>query len=155
MENTNFFKKNRATIIFVASGFLGVLLLRFLLSFILENSPSYQRNKAIDEIISNINKNCPMRVDNETQVFRVTRLLNKEILFDLSLTAWIQDSIYLNNIKKSKEVLTNSLLINIRTNPSFEIFRQDNTTFYYQYHDKRGSLVLEVIIKPEQYKTSD
>ena len=98
-----------------------------------------------------INKNCPMMVEENTRLENVMSLPNNEFqlshtLVNVSLTD-VSDS-----LESMRANLTSDLINNVQSNPDFDVFKENKTTLVCYYNDRDGSAILEITITPDLYQ---
>lgn len=128
--------------IFYAIGTLGEEKLVGLL-----RKPAY--DKAMMEFASELNKSCPIMVDNATRFDNAMALPNNVFQYNYTLIHLLKDSI---NIDELKKYLEPNLINFVRTNPDLKIVRDHKTTMNYYYKDMVGIHILTISVKPEQYE---
>ena len=106
-------------------------------------------DKALMETASEINKSCPIMVDNATRFDNAAALPDKVFQYNYTLVNMVKDSIKIEDLKKYLE----PTIVNfVKTNPEMETLRDYNTTINYYYKDKVGIYLFTISVKPEQYK---
>lgn len=106
-------------------------------------------DKQFTEIASEINKNCPILVDRDTQLNNVITLPNKTIQYNYTLINYTRADI---NIEEAKKFVFDNSLNTIINSPEMEYLRSKDAIFYYSYKDKNGEFLFKVKVKPEDYK---
>jgi hypothetical protein len=105
--------------------------------------------KALMESASEINKSCPIMVDNATRLDNAIALPGKIFQYNYTLVSMVKDSINIDDLKNYLEpVITNQ----VKTNPDMKGFRDNKTTVNYYYKDKTGVYLFTISVKPEQYQ---
>lgn len=100
-------------------------------------------------IANEMNKNCPMNVDQYTTLKNVVTLPNKTFQYNYILIGMTKDEVKLDTVKK---YFFPQLLQNVKTDPKMQLFRDNEVTLSYSYYDKTGQFVTEYVIKPEMYQ---
>ena len=106
-------------------------------------------DKQLMEIANELNKTCPMRIDQYTTLKNVAALPNKTLQYNYILEGMTKAQI---NIEDAKKNLFPTILKNVRTNPDMKLFRDNKVTLKYYYSDKSGEYVTEYKILPEMYQ---
>ena len=109
--------------------------------------PSIDRQ--LIEMATQMNKTCPMSVDEYTTLKNVVALPNKTIQYNYTLVGVTKAEVKLDTLKK---YFFPTVLENVKTNPGMSKFRENEVTLNYYYADKDGKFVTEYIVKPEMYK---
>ncbi len=110
--------------------------------------PSINIDKEIVNSINEINKNCPLRVDEYMFLDNVVALPNKTIQYNYSLVDIEKAEVNLDTVKK---YVFSAVLANIKTNPDMEILRDNQIAFNQYYKDKNGNFVTKYLVTPEMY----
>ncbi len=97
---------------------------------------------------SEINKNCPIFVDQDTRLDNVAPLPNKTIQYNYTLVNYTKNEI--NSKEASKFIFQNSL-DNIKNSPEMKYLREKNVNFIYSYKDKNKEYLFKVVVKPTDY----
>ena len=100
-------------------------------------------------IANEMNKSCPMMVDEETRLDKVT--LQSKTVFQYNYTLINYEKTEIDTVK-IKSNLEQNIIQLIKTNPQMEYQRQNKVTMNYIYNDKNGDYLMSIIITPELYK---
>ena len=149
MDKKVLFSNTIRKIIFIVSGIIGILLLRFLLSYGYKQSAAYQLN----QIVSAINKNSYSSADKYT-TFNRAELHHRVIQMDYRVNDDFPieaGSDLKNSIKKTANVLKDYFIIIMKIDSYSKILQKYNVTIIHRYYDKHYNLLLEIAIKPEDY----
>jgi hypothetical protein len=111
-------------------------------------SPSY--DKVLMQVASELNKTCPIMVDEYLQLDNSIALPGNVFQYNYTLVDIIKSDVNIDTLKKYFEP---SIITNIRTNPDLKFFRDNKTTMAYYYKDKNGEFVYKFSVTPDQYKT--
>ena len=106
-------------------------------------------DKQLSEIASEMNKTCPMNVDENTTLKNVVALPNKTVQYNYILVGITKAEVKIDTVKK---YVFPGILQNVKTNPGMKLFRDNKVTLNYYYSDKNGEFVTEYIVKPEMYE---
>ena len=106
-------------------------------------------DKQLVEVASEINKNCPMYLDEYTVLKNTLALPNKTLQYNYTLVHVTKEEVELDTIKK---YVFPSILENVKTNPDLKYMRDHEVTLSYYYTDKKGEYVTQYIVKPEMYE---
>jgi hypothetical protein len=109
--------------------------------------PVYE--KQIMEIASELNKNCPIMVDNATRLDNATPLPDKIFQYNYTIISMVKDSI---NIDQLKNNLEPSIINFVKSNPEMKMVRDNKYTINYSYRDKNGVFLFTISVTPEVYK---
>jgi len=105
--------------------------------------------KAMVEFASEINKNCPIMIDNATRLDNSIALPKNTFQYNYTILTVVKDSVKIEDLKNSVE----PRIINIvKTEPQMKIIRDNKTTVNYNYKDKFGVFLFMISVKPEQYE---
>ena|SRR5688572_23902767 len=106
-------------------------------------------DKAMMEAASELNKSCPLMVDQDTRLDNAAAMPGNVFQYNYTLVNYDQSEIVPDTLKKYLEP---GIINTIRTNPDMKIYRDNNVTIAYQYKDKNGVFLLKILVKPDQYK---
>ena len=104
-------------------------------------------DKQLTETAKEMNKSCPMRVDEYTTLKSVVALPDKTIQYNYILDI-PKAEVKLDTVKK---YVFPGVLQNVKNSPEMKPFRDNKVTVNYHYTDKNGEFVTEYIVKPEMY----
>jgi hypothetical protein len=105
-------------------------------------------DKALMETANEINKSCPIMVDNETRLDNTTALPEKVFQYNYTLINITKDLIDIDEFQSAMEPTIKNL---VRTSPDMKLMRDNNTTLKYFYKDMNGEHLLTIWVKPEDY----
>lgn len=106
-------------------------------------------NKSLMESASEINKTCPIMIDNATRLDNAIALPNDVFQYNYTLVNMTKDLI---NIDEFKSYLEPTITNFVKTNPDMQIMRDNKVTVNYYYKDKGGVYLFTISVKPEQYE---
>lgn len=145
--------KTPKIILIVAAALVFITMMFFIGKFVRENVvgliTKFTTDKALNQIANELNKSCPLMVDNETCLDNVTVLSDNTLQYNYTLINMLKDSIDVNKIKTYLEP---NIISNVKTNPEMEYIRKAKVTLNYSYKDKTGTPVLTIIVTPEMYQ---
>ena len=105
-------------------------------------------DKAMVEYANEINKTCPMMLDNATRLDNVITLPGNIFQYNYTI-AMVKDSI---NIDELKKYLEPNIINGVKTQPQMKIIRDNKVTVNYNYKDKSGVYLFTISVKPDQYE---
>ena len=100
-------------------------------------------------IANEMNKSCPMMVDAETRLDKIT--LPSKTVFQYNYTLINYEKTEIDTVK-IKSNLEQNIIRLTKTNPQMQYQRENNVTMNYIYNDKNGDYLMSIIITPELYK---
>lgn len=106
-------------------------------------------DKELMKMASEINKNCPFIVDENTRADNVIYLLDNTIQYNYTVIKYFKKEVDVNQLKAN---LNSHLLNGIKTNPNLKFFRDNKVTMIYAYRDKVGVFLFSLKYKYEDYK---
>jgi len=136
-------QKQIKTIIGIAVGALVMILVQ---QFVFK-TPSF--DKQMMQAASEINKVCPIMVDQETRLDNSIALPDNVFQYNYTLVNMEKNSI---NIFELEEYLKPIILNTIRTNPDLKVFKDNETTMLYNYKDKNSEYLFKLSFTADQYK---
>lgn len=151
IETTEIVQKgdNKAKSKFGIKSILAFVISFIVMFFIAESIFKPSIDKQLVEVTNELNKYCPMNVDEYTILKNVVALPNKAIQYNYSLIDIEKAEVKMDTVKK---YVFPAVLENAKSNPQMKFFRDNNVTLKYNYTDKNGKFVTEYIVTSEMYK---
>ena len=112
-------------------------------------NPSIDIDKELAKVSSEINKNCPLIIDQYLTLDNTTTYPNKTLQYNYSIVEYEKSEINLDTVKK---YVFGGVLENIKNNPDMKTLKDNKVTFNYYYKDKNGKFVTKYIVTPEMYE---
>jgi len=125
---------------------VGVLVMILIQQFVFK-APSF--DKQMMQAASEINKTCPIMVDQETRLDNSIALPDNVFQYNYTLVNMEKNSI---DISELEEYLKPIILNTIKTNPDLKSFRDHETTMSYNYKDKNSEHLFKLSFTADQYK---
>lgn len=97
---------------------------------------------------SKLNESCPMMVDSETRLDNAVASPNKTFQYYYTL---VNVEINQVNPAEGRKVLEPQITNIIKTNPDMKAMRDLGVTFKYNYRDKNGIFIFDIVIGPDKY----
>ena len=123
-------------------------LLYFAAQQIFFKPPSF--DKVMMQAASEINKTCPIMVDEYTRLDNAVALPDNIFQYNYTLVNITKEEVNLDTVRKYIEP---GIINNVKTNPDLKIYRDNKTTMRYYYKDKNGEFVHKFSVTPDQYAT--
>ena len=133
------------TIVFASAMIIGQLGGDKITSFF--SKPAF--DQSMMAMASEINKTCPIMVDNATRLDNAIALPDNVFQYNYTLVDMIRDSV---NIEELKGFVEPTIINFVRTNPDMETIRKNDVIIKYYYKDKAGNYLFTITVTPEQYK---
>ena len=92
-----------------------------------------------------INKNCPVMVDEATRLDSVSIVDSKSVRYNYSVITINKDSLTVD-LKEVKAFLKNNSQNNLDTIKQMELYREKKIPLNYHYNDKNGKYLLDFTI---------
>lgn len=108
--------------------------------------PSF--DKAIREAASELNKKCPIMIDQDTRLDSAQVLPEKVFQYHYTFVNLAKSELEVDTVRKYMEP---GLIDNVKTNPDLKIYRDNGVTMAYHYQDKDGVFLLKISVTPEHY----
>lgn len=105
-------------------------------------------DQAMMTAASEINKNCPMMIDNETQLDNTLALPDNKFMYNYSLINYAIDELDIEELRKNIEP---GIINNVRTNPDMKAYRDNEVTMVYSYKDKNQEHLFKIEVSPALY----
>lgn len=96
-----------------------------------------------------LNKNCPMNVDENTTLKNAVALPNKTFQYNYVLVGISKEEVKIDTVKK---YIFPRILEDVKKNPQLKSFRDNKVTIKYNYTDFKGEFVTEYVVTPEMYE---
>ncbi len=106
-------------------------------------------DKALMEAASELNKSCPIMIDNATRLDNAIAMPGNVFQYNHTLISMAKDS---TNIDELKDYLEPTITNFVKTNPDMQTMRDHDVTVNYYYKDMQGVYLFTISVKPEQYK---
>jgi flagellar basal body-associated protein FliL len=106
----------------------------------------------VTEMVAKYNKNCPLTIQQGIRLDSVSlpKLSDERaVQYNLTLMNVEKETAEINVIRTEIE---KSLLSTAKANSGLQVFRDNDYTLIYSYHDKKGVFLFDVKILPDQYK---
>lgn len=139
--------KKKSNLLVVIGTVLGFFATFFLVQYLLKNDNSVDKEMKL--VADEINKMCPVQVDEETVLENTMAVPGKIFQYNYKLINLEKSAIQIDTFRK---YVYPAILENIKTNPSMEPQRKMKVTLKYYYKDKNGAFVDEYVVKPTDYK---
>ncbi len=98
---------------------------------------------------SKLNESCPMMVDSETRLDNAVASPNKTFQYYYTL---VNTEISQVNPSEGKKILEPQITNMVKTNPDMKPMRDLGVTFKYNYRDKNGIFIFDIVIGPDKYR---
>lgn len=108
--------------------------------------PSF--DKGMVEMASELNKTCPIMVDQVTRLDNAVSLPDNVFQYNYTLIDMAKEDINADTVRKYIEP---GIVNTVRTSPDMKIFRDHKVTVAYNYKDKSGVFVLKISVTPDMY----
>jgi hypothetical protein len=96
-----------------------------------------------------MNRKCPLQIDEWTRLDSTTAGPGKTFTYYYTLVNQTRKRI---DAKSMEDRLKPLLINNMKTNRDLEVLRKNGITMCYTYYDKNGQCVLNIRVKPEDYR---
>ena len=106
-------------------------------------------DKSMMVVASEVNKSCPIMIDNATRLDNAIALPNNVFQYNYTLVKLVKDSV---NIAELKNYLEPRIINNVKSNPDMKAMRSFKTIMNYYYKDRKGIYLFTISVEPEQYE---
>lgn len=110
-------------------------------------SPSM--DKQLVEMANELNKNCPIMIDQYTRLDNTNAFPNKTFQYNYTLVETEKADFNLDTVRKYVEP---NIINNVKSNPDMKDLRDNNVTLNYSYRDKNGEFIWKLEITPDMYQ---
>jgi hypothetical protein len=142
MEKTHSKKKRIGGLV---GGLFGLTAAIILVPFIFKSSTF---NTELKRVAAELNKSCPVMVDNETRLDNAIAMPDKVIQYNYTLVNMSEESM---NLQSFNDYMKPLIINNVRTNPDLKSFRDNKVTLVYNYKDQNGVFIIGIAVTPDQY----
>ncbi|MDZ7623041.1 MAG: hypothetical protein U5J96_01150 [Ignavibacteriaceae bacterium] len=132
----------------IASFWFFIQFVGFALPFTQYFTPPKSVDEQLKMISAQVNKQCPILIDNETRLDSTVSGSDKMMIYYYTLTQQLKTNI---NIDEAREFLTYQIINYIRTKDEMRFMRENDVTFRYKYKDKAFVDVLDIVITESDY----
>ena len=129
--------------------FIGFIIGFIIMFFVTQSLFKPSIDKQLVEFANEINKTCPINIDQYTTLKNIAVLPNKTVQYNYVLVGIVKADVKMDTVKK---YIFPGILQNVKTNPGMKLFRDNKITLNYYYSDKNGEYITEYIVKPEMYE---
>ena len=140
-------KSNRGKVLGSIFGVIAFGVAYFAIQQIFFKAPSF--DKVLVSTASEINKTCPIMVDEYTRLDNALALPNNTFQYNYTLINISKTEVNIDTVKKYIEP---GIINGIRTSPDLKFFRDNKTTMVYNYRDKNGEFVHKLSVTPDMYR---
>src|SRR5579864_8800116 len=109
-------------------------------------------DKAMMAAASEINKSCPIMIDQETRLDNTIALPDNIFQYNYTLINLQKDSL---DIRAIQDKIEPTIVNNVKTNPDMKDYRSNKVTMGYYYKDRNGEFLFKILVTPDRYKTDD
>jgi hypothetical protein len=110
-------------------------------------APSF--DKVMMQAASEINKSCPLMVDQDTQLDNSIAMPENTFQYNYTL---INTEKSMVDVEQLKNYITPNLINIVKTHPDLKNFRENKVTIAYSYSDKNKEFLFKVSISPDLYE---
>ncbi|MBB1139644.1 zinc-ribbon domain-containing protein [Myroides sp. WP-1] len=126
---------------------IGVAVVSFAVNYFSKSSIAIDQKLSV--VASEINKNCPMVIDQDIRLDNTVAMPNATFQYNYTLVNYEKAQL---NMEVVEQTLFPTLLENARTNPDMKEMREAKVTINYYYKDKKGEFVTKYVITPDMYQ---
>ncbi len=130
--------KKTSTIISILAGIVGAMV-----GALVIHQFSGGFDKVLVRTASGLNATLPMMVDQETRLDATMAGPGKKFLYTFTLINFTKAAV---DVGHFQQTMRPKLVASYRTNPKMKSFRDHNVELVYQYKDKAGEFVCELVI---------
>jgi hypothetical protein len=142
-------KKNTTSIIATTVGIIvAAVVSKFVVNYF---NDSMSFDEQLMQVSQEINKHCPFMIDQDTRLDNTIGGPGNSFTYNYTLVNYFAEEV---DVDELKERIEPQMIMNIKTSPDMEQFRENNVTLLYKYRDKAGNFIFEIKISPGKYKES-
>lgn len=105
-------------------------------------------DKQMTKVASEINANCPVMLDKDTQFDNAMSFPGNIFQYNYTLVNYEPGAVDTNALKA---YLLPNIINNVKTNPDMKFMREHKVIMAYYYKDKNGKYLFRLSVSPEQY----
>lgn len=110
---------------------------------------SYSFDQAMMKAASEINKSCPIMVNEDTRLDNAVAMPKNIFQYNYTLINLEKNKIIVEELREYIEPI---VLNNVKTNPDMKDYKENKVTMAYNYRDKNGVFILKINVTPEMYE---
>ncbi len=137
-------KKNIAGLIV---GLISFFLVYWAVQHFIFKAPSFDTQ--LNALASEINKSCPMMIDQETQFDNAIAMPGKVFQYNYTLVNIVKGTV---DTLEIKNYIIPRATRNIKTSPDLKYQRENKIALKYYYKDKNGDYLFSFTLTPDQYE---
>ena len=103
----------------------------------------------LENIALELNKQLPMRIDEYTRLDSTATHGKTSFIYYYALFDLERSEVNLDTVNK---YIRPRIIEDVKNSPELQYFRDNKITLEYQYFDKVGVFVMEILVTPELYK---
>jgi hypothetical protein len=115
----------------------------------LSNLKTTAVEKILTATVNELNKQCPVMVDQYTRLDKVEVLPGTVMQYDYTLVTLAKTEVNADTIRK---IMEPKIIDNVKTSPQMKPYRDLKATLIYDYRDKNGESLLRISVSPEMYE---
>jgi|GEM_PF-776571 len=138
--------KKKMTLVSLLGIIFGIILVAVVTQYVAK--PTLDIDQSLAIVASEINKNCPMYIDQDLRMDNTMAMPNKTLQYNYTIVNYAKEEL---NLEMLETTLFTGILENIQTNPDMKEMRDAKVTFNYYYKDKNGVYVTKYVVTPDMY----
>lgn len=103
----------------------------------------------VPTLVQEMNGETPAMLDSESRLEQVVQVSDNSIQFDLTL---VNFELGAADIQALTEVLKTEIVKGVKNSEQMKLFRDKQLTLIYNYKDKNGYSVTEIVVEPKDYE---
>jgi hypothetical protein len=105
--------------------------------------------KELTALVIKYDAACPIMISNDIRMEGVNTLPHNTVQYDFTLVYVQKESVAVEALKTTIE---KQILATSKTNPSLQVFRDNNSTVIYNYKDRDEKELFKITLTPEMYQ---
>jgi hypothetical protein len=122
-------------------------------NFLGDKIRTYISNPVNDKVLKvtadQVNKSCPVMIDNEIRLDSAEVLPNKVFKYNYTLVNREKAGLNIDDIKQR---MSPAIVDQVKASPQTKLFRDYNVTINYTYKDKDGVFLFTILVTPAMYQ---
>ncbi len=138
----------RNPIIRILSAVIGAVVGFLVVSALFHEQPAKSLDENLNQVATELNKKLPMMVDDQTRLDQVS-VKTGTLVYAYTLPNATKNDLDFSSLAK---IIKPKMIANYRDNETMAALRKWSVGLDYQYKDKNGDFIGEVLVTPDDFK---
>lgn len=138
----------RNPVVRILSAIIGAVVGFAVVSALFHEQHAKSLDENLNEVATELNKKLPMMVDDQTRLDQVSAKTGT-LIYAYSLPNAMKNDLDFSSLAK---IIKPKMIANYRDNETMAALRKGNVSLDYQYKDKNGDFMGEILVTPDDFK---